>query len=839
MDITRPDSIVEEKKHGAAPQREWLKFSLLDFKLGLRMLVKYPGLTVMGGAAMAFAIAISAVGFELLMQLTRPSLPLPGGDRIVALQLWDAAQGSSEGRLLHDVGVWRSDLRSVEDVGVYRTATHNLGLSEGDVASITAARITASAFRVTGVAPLLGRPLIDADEDPRAPAVLAIGERVWRARFGGDPDVVGRIVTLDGEPRTVVGVMPESFGFPLHHEAWIPFPLNVAGYRPLEGPAVGAFGRLADGRTIEQARAELSVAAARTRRDSPGTHEHLDARVVPYAESWDEPDALLLAWFGNSFMLAFLLLVYANVALLMFARAATRESELVVRSALGASRRRIVVQLFTEALVLGALGAVIGIATARFGMAWGFDFLRDNRVALPFWFHEGLSPLTLLYAVGLTLLAAAVAGVMPALKVTRGIGTQLRAATAGGGGLRFGRGWTVVIVAQVAFTAAFFPLLIGMGVHAHGVRAVELGVRADEYLAAELLFSAPPPDGAEPARSAEAVALELKRRVAAQPGVRAVTFAQHLPGTPHPAPAIEVEGVPTLTAAGTRLRAQRGTVGVDYFDAMDVPVRSGRNFRPDDVEFDAPVVIVNESFVRDVLGGRNAVGRRLRYFGMADGVEQPGPWHEIVGVVPDVAMDFDADLHEARGIYEPLSLQGKAGIRMAVHLDRDPVAFGPRLRALAAATDPALRLENVRPLDAVVRSYLDAVTTGLRIMLAAGAVALMLSLAGIFSIMSFTVARRTREIGIRVALGSGPVRIVTTMLSRALAQVAVGIVTGLALFLSVMSGSLAGSALRWWDNVAFVVAYALLLACVCLLACVVPARRALAVQPTEALNADA
>ena len=829
--------LLSEDRSAAAPP-EWLKFSLLDFKLGLRMLSKYPGLTIVGGAAIAFAIAIGAVGFELLMQLARPSIPLPDGDRLVALQVWDTARGSGEDRILHDVSVWRTELSSIEDVGVYRTAAHNLGISDVDVASVTAAHISASAFRLTRVAPLLGRPLVEADEDPRAPAVLVIGERVWRTRFDKDSDIIGRTVQLDGESRTVVGVMPASFGFPLHHDAWIPFPLNAAGYGPLEGPAVGVFGRLADGRTIEQARAELSALAARTRRDSPGTHEHLDARVVPYTESWVEPDALFAAYFGNSFMLVFLLLIYANVALLMFARAATRESEFVVRSALGASRGRILVQLFTEALVLGALGAVIGIAIARLGMAWGFGFLRENRVELPFWFREGLSPLTLLYAVGLTLLAAAVAGVLPALKVTRGLGTQLRAAAAGGGGPRFGRGWAVVIVAQVAFTAGFFPLLIGMGVHAQDLRAVELGVRADDYLTAKLLFSPPPPDAANPARSPEAVALELKRRLAAEPGVRAVTFARQIPGTAHPDPAIEVEGEPTLTAAGTRLRAQRGTVDVDYFDAMGAPVRSGRSFRPADIESDAPVVIVSESFVSDVLGGRNPIGRRLRYFSTVDGVEQPGSWHEIVGVVADLAMDLDPDMHDVRGVYEPLSLQGSTWTRVAVHLDSDPIAFGPRLRALAAATDPALRLDEVRPLDAVVRSYLDAITTGLRIMLAAGAVALILSLAGIYSIMSFTVARRTREIGIRVALGSRPVRVILTIFSRALVQVAVGIAIGLGLFLSLMRGSFTESSLRWWDNVAFVVAYVVLLACVCLLACVVPARRALAVEPTEALAAN-
>ena len=238
-------------------------------------------------------------------------------------------------------------------------------------------------------------------------------------------------------------------------------------------------------------------------------------------------------------------------------------------------------------------------------------------------------------------------------------------------------------------------------------------------------------------------------------------------------------------------------------------------------------------------GGRNPVGRRLRHFSTVDGVEQPGSWHEIIGVVGDLAMDFDPDMQNVRGIYKPLSLEGAKWTRMAMHLDVDPIAFAPRLRAVAAATDPTLRLEQVRSLDAVVQSYLDAITMGFRLMLAAGAVALVLSLAGIYSIMSYTVARRTREIGIRVALGSGPVRVVRTMFSRALVQVLIGITIGLGLFLSLMHGSFSESALRWWDNVALVVAYVVLLACVCLLSCVVPARRALAVQPTEALNANA
>jgi predicted permease len=823
----------------AEKRREWLRFSWLDFKLGFRMLRKYPGLTIVGGAAIAFAIAIGAVGFEFLMQVTRPKLPLADGERVVALRVWDSATNGPESRALFDFMIWRDALESIEDIGVYDSARRNLIGADGRGVTVTSAGMTASGFRLTRVAPLLGRTLIEADERAGAPPVIVIGERVWRTHFAADPGVIGRAVRLSGEERTVVGVMPEDFAFPLYHDVWIPFTLDAAGYLPRESPSIGMFGRLAAGVTREQAGAELAAIGARVRQDHPRTHQHLEAQVLPYTDSFFEPDALLLAYFGNSFMALFLLLIYANVALLMFGRAATRESEMVVRTALGASRGRVVTQLFTEALVLGAVGAALGIACARLGMRWGFWLIDENGVSLPFWFHEALSPLTLSYAVGLTLIAALVAGVLPGLKVTRGLGTQLRAASAGGGGLRFGRGWTVIIVAQIAFTVAFFPLLIGVGAHTYNARAVELGLPAEEHLTAELLWDANAA-GASAARPFAAVSLDLKRRLADEPGVRAVTFAAQLPGAYHPHSPIEVEGFPIVTPAGVRLRAQRGTVDINFFEVMGAPVQSGRNFHPADVQTDAPVVIVNESFARAVLGGRNPLGRRLRYFqNTADGSERAGPWYEIVGVVRDLTMWVNPDQNEA-GIYHPLSLAAANSTNMSVHVEGEPIEFAPRLRSLAAAVDPALRLDDIQPLTGIARAYLDFTTMFFRVMIAAGAIALVLSLAGVYSIMSFTVARRTREIGIRVALGSGRSRVIAAIFSRAFVQVGLGVALGLVVFLALMGGgSGEHNSLRWWDSIALVLVYALLISFVCLLACVVPARRALRVQPTEALKADA
>jgi predicted permease len=545
----------------AEARRAGLRFSWLDFKLGFRMLAKYPGLTVVGGIAIAFAMALGAFAFEFMVQVMRPSIPLPDGDRIVALRLWDTAENEQESRALHDFTVWGIELKSVEELSVFRDLKLNLIGRNGVGLPVATAQITASGFRLARVAPVLGRTLIEDDQRAGAVPVVLLGEGVWRTHFDADPNIIGRIIRLSGEQRTVVGVMPEPFAFPLYHSAWIPFGVEPA-YEPLQGPDVGVFGRLASGMTMEQAQAELTGLGERAAKDSPASHEHLRPQVLPFTDSVFDMEPIVASYFINSFVGMFLVLIYANVALLMFGRTATRENEIVVRNALGASRGRILTQLFTEALVLGATGAVIGLIVARFGVSWAFNFLALE-VDLPFWYRERLSPLTLLYAVGLTMLAALVAGVIPALKVTRAIGTQLRAASAGSGGLQFGRLWTGIIVAQVAFTVAFFPILITVGDLAWRANRIDLGFPAQEYLALRLERAA----GAErtDARGRAAIYQDLKRRVSAEPGVTAVTYASQLPGVYHDRPAIEVEGVPALPSSGVRPRAQRATVDLVLF----------------------------------------------------------------------------------------------------------------------------------------------------------------------------------------------------------------------------------------------------------------------------------
>jgi putative ABC transport system permease protein len=251
----------------------WLGGLSLDARLGGRMLVKHPGLTLVASLGLAVAIAIAAI-FDASVGAAYAPMPIPGGDRIVALEVWDAEVNNQEGQLLHDYGSWQ-ELRTIEALGLHRTTVRNLIVPGGSSEPVVLAEMTATGFGILGVPPLFGRPLLAADEIEGAPPVVVLGHDLWQSRFGGDPEVVGREVRLGNATHTVVGVMPERFGFPLNHTLWVPWGLDPAAYAPREGPTVYAFGRLAPGVSIGAAQAELTAIGNRLAADFPDTHRHL------------------------------------------------------------------------------------------------------------------------------------------------------------------------------------------------------------------------------------------------------------------------------------------------------------------------------------------------------------------------------------------------------------------------------------------------------------------------------------------------------------------------------------------------------------------------------------
>jgi putative ABC transport system permease protein len=824
--------------------------SWMDFKLGFRMLVRYPGLTLVGGLAIAFAIALGAAAFQFVMLALHPTLPLAEGDRVVGVRLWHVASRSVEEQASYEFSTWRGRLNTIEDLGAFLTLERNLIAADGQADVVQAAQISAAAFRVARVPALIGRTLDDADERAGAPPVIVLGHRVWQSIFGGDRDVIGQAVRLGSAPMSVVGVMPPGFSFPVSHDVWLPLDANLTAHGRRQGPAINLFGRLAPGATMKASQAELTALGQRISADFPDTHEHIRPEVLPYAKSildlYDYAAIGLLSI--NGFVVLLLALVCGNVALLMFARASTRESEILVRTALGAGRRRIVMQLFVEALVLGGVAAIVGLGATSFTLRRVFRMVEVemmNGGALPFWFTDRLSSTTVIYAALMAVVGAAIAGVVPALKITRRLESTLRQTTAGGGGVRFGGIWTAVIVTQVAVTVAFPTVAYFVRRDAVQIREVTVGFPAEQYLAAHLRMDAATPGVSTEASRAElrqrfrGAHQELARRVAAEPGVLGVTFADLLPRMYHARRFVELDagGAAPLDGSTPGYPVSAAAVALDYFAAVHTPTLAGRQFHSGDLATGAGAVIVNQSFVHRVLQGRNPIGRRIRQLPVDEAGEsrsterQPGPWLEIVGVVPDMGMAVAPDPKVA-GFYQPLPPDAYP-VHMAVRLVGEPTTFGPRLRAMATAIDPALRVDKIQRLDQVNAAELQFIDFWFRLIVGVTVVSLVLSLAGIYAVMSFTVSRRTREIGIRVALGARPARVVRSILRRPLTQVAAGIVAGGFLVAGLTFPIYGRLSLTY---VAVMIGYLVLMTAVCLLACIVPTLRALRIEPVEALR---
>jgi putative ABC transport system permease protein len=806
--------------------------SWLDFKVGARMLARYPGLTIVGTVALAVAIALGTVYFEALNKWQNPRLPVRDADRIVSIVNWDARVSGPEPRSLHDFASWRGQVTSIEDLGAAVGFQRNLTTENRRVEPVRGAEITASGFRLMGVAPMLGRVLTERDEAPGEPPVAVIGETLWRTRFDTAPDVVGRMVQIGTATATVVGVVPDRFRFPRNERLWLPLRLDGSTIAARTGPPVSIFGRLAAGASMEHAQAELDARGAAMAASAPATHRDLRPRVTHYAEPLAGGEALLVTrilYSVNGVFLMLLAVMSGNVATLVFTRTATRGWEITVRSALGASRGRVISQLFVEALVLAALAAVVGLVAAKLALRWGLALMATSD-ALPFWIDASLSWNTVLYTAVLTVLGAAIVGILPAVRLTKvNVLDGLRSEGASRSGLRFGGFWTTVIVLQVAFTVALLPLAAGGVFESNRFNQRAESIGADRYLIANVAMDREDDGGdgdtAAFAARARARLEEMERRLRVEPGVEAVAFADRLPVEDQFKYRIEVD--PSMGAPTDGLRASTLVhVSQGFFAAFGTSVVAGRDFAPLDFET-GHALIVNESFARHVLGGRNAIGQRVRIgSGEVESVASQD-WYEIVGMVRDFGWQLPrAD--EQSAMYRPSQpFVGRAS-QLVVRL-RDPETFAMRLRSVAADVDPTIRLLDLQPLatagggEATMNWALTAVAWLI------SCIVLLLSATGIHSLMSFTVARRTREIGIRAALGARPGRIVVAIFSRAFLQILAGVVVGSAPVLLGVRSTRQLLLLVAADVIVMVAGGA---------ACVLPLRRALRINPTEALRAE-
>jgi putative ABC transport system permease protein len=816
------------------------RISWLDVKLGARMLLKHPALTLVGGLGMAVGIAVSVGFFSFMMETAFPTIPLDEGERIVALENRDVTINNEEMRSLHDFFVWRDELKTIEDVAAFRRVERNLIVTGDDAQAEQVAEMTAAGFRVARVPPLHGRYLLDEDESRDAPRVVVIGHEIWQTRFAGDPNVIGREVRLGGVVHTVVGVMPEGYAFPEAHRIWTPLRAQPSQFERRTGPEIFMFGRLAPGVRMKQAQAELDAIGARTAREFPESNAQLKPMVMPYVHSLVDVQGITLWNVGQMGLMTSLLLIVValNVAVLVYARTALRQGEIAVRSALGATRGRIVAQLFAEALVLAMVSAVVGLSIARFGTGIGMKIMETEMdVGMPFWVDYGLKPGTIVVTVGLALLAAVIVGVLPGLQATgRRLQSDLRQ-LGGGTGVRLGRTWTVLIVTQVAIAVAALPMAVNTGWNQIRKSPTKPSYPSHEFLIASLV-----PERLVMSQDTNTFAnglTEVLRRVAAEPAVAGITFRASLAGR---GPLIQVDGVPAPieSPAGHPVRP----IGVDpgFFRVYDARPLTGRVLTAADAGESNTAIVVNETFVHRVLGGGVALGRRIRHVSEAELTQSdnipPVRWFEIVGVIADLERNLAAPERLPAEVYYPVAPRqvGAASLVVRLRPGTTPADFGPRLRQLTAAVDPVFRLSSVRSLaDADRQRKLATQLTSLAVGLVLLSV-LLLSAAGIYALMSFTVTQRRREIGIRTALGAQPRQVLQTIFARAAMQIAAGVVVGVAIGVLVEIAT-GGGLVQGRGRVLFP-GLALLMALVGLIAALGPARRGLRIQPKEALRAD-
>ena len=818
----------------------WLDALSLDFRLGLRMLVKHRALTVIGGFALAVAIAIGATTFEVVTEAMYAPLPMDEGDRVVSIVYETDNPGNPERRILNEFQQWRSELQSIQQVSAFRTAERNLAAAAEHPEPTYITEISPAAFALARTPPHLGRYLLPDDERVAAPRVIVIGYEAWQSRFGGDAAIVGRSITLDGEPHEVVGVMPDGFRFPINHQYWIALRPGTGEFGPLQGPQIHVMGRLAPRTSLDEAQAELTTVGQQNAAANPRVYERMQPVVLPYTREHSEvrdPVVAWLVWIGQVLISALVIVVGINVAVLMYAHIMGRRAEMAVRTALGASRRRILGQLFLEAFALSLLGAVIGLLLSQITLQeFRHIVVASGGAFIPYWIRLSVSPTTVLYSIGLAAVAAVIVGVLPGLRVTgAGVQSSLRELGAGGGSVRLGRTWSFLIVAQVTVAVAVLPLALLMVWKVAQIETGHAGFPVEQYLVGEVWVA----DESRLRTRHE----QLMARLTSDRSVAAVTFSSAVPGTASALRRIEFDLSTREDASGQLARdaalRPTGILQVDpkLFETYRARFLAGRPFDAADRSRASNAVIVDRTFVQLFMGTRPPLGQRFRYTQSVVGAADAASfdvWYEIVGVADDIpASPLEPASEKQPTVYHAAAHWEVNPLVLSVRLTGvTPSEFAGRFRAIGADIDPAMRLRSVEPLTDVydrTRSLGRFLAWGMSLVTAS---VLLLSAAGMYALMSFTLAQRTREIGIRTALGAPPRRVVASIFGRVTRQVAIGIVIGSGLSCALV----AGMPMTRLESVMLLLIVPGIITIVGLVAVLGPTRRSLRVPTMEALR---
>jgi putative ABC transport system permease protein len=803
---------------------------LKDVRFGARMLARNGGSTGISVLALGLGIGLTAMMFSIVWGAILRGLPVDRPEQLVSIQRTNLAEGEDDlGVTLHDYEDWKAQQRSFSALEAFFTGTINVSGTDRPE-RYDGGFISARTFDVLGVTPVMGRGFTEDDDRPGADGVMLLSHDTWQNRFGADPSVVGRVVRVNARPATIIGVMPEGFAFPQSEEVWVPLARDAASVARGEGQWVSVFGRLRDGVTIDEASVEMSAIAQRLESAYPETNEGIGTIVQPYVKGFlgDEPVTMLYTMLAAVFMV--LLIACANVANLLISRAAARSREVGIRTALGASRIRVIRQFLTESFILSLAGAGLGLIIAIVGIRIFNDAVAPTNP--PFWIDIRLDAGVLLFVLAITALSSLLSGGIPAWQAARAnVADVLKDESRGASSFRLGRISRALVVTEIALSAG---LLVCAGLMIKSVtklRTVDFPFATEEVLTARIgLPEAQYPDAA----SQQAFFAELLPRLRQLPGAEDVGLIQALPALGAPGSRFAVEGAVypddrDYPTSSTIL----GSPGI--FDALGVEMRAGRAFTEQDADGAQPVAIVNDEFVRRFFPGDDPIGRRIR-LGTRESSED---WRTIVGVVPDLYAGGLGGDDDQQAIYIPVAQGGVRFMSVAARArGGDPLVLGQALREAVLAVDADLPIYWVETLQKAIDDDNWFYMVFGSLFMVFGGVALFLAAVGLYGVMSTSVRQRTREMGVRMALGARAGDVRGLVMRQGVIQLAIGLVLGLTLALLLSSQlQMLLFELDPRDPVIFV-GISLMLSATALTACLIPAIRATRVDPMQALRYD-
>ena len=807
---------------------------LHDLRYSARTLVKTPGFTLVALLALALGVGACTAIFSVVNAVLLQPLPYRDTDRIVAIQAINR-EGTRVQVTPANFLDWREQNSSFEHLAAIFARTSNLA-GDGEAERINLAMASANLFDVFGVRPQFGRLFLPEDEQAGHPAIVVLGHGLWQRRFGGDPEVIGKPITLDGNSYTVIGVAPPGFQFPNKTDVWLPpFRLVPTIRESMDPTRVRGFGFLSavallkPDVSLEQAKADMGAISTRLREQYPESNNNRFERVELLHTNLvgDTSTALWLLFGAVGFVL---LIACANVANLLLVRATSRQKEIAVRTALGASRRRIIRQLLTESLLLAAAGGAAGLLLAWWGVEILVGMLPEN--------FPRLEAIRLdLTVLGFTSLVTAVTSVLfgfaPAWQVSKvdvhdALKENSRGAAGGNARNRFR---SMFVVAEVALSLV---LLIGAGLTFRSflhLLAVNTGFNPEQVLTMSLN-----PSGTNFRDDSDYIAFyqNVAERIRNIPGVEAVGAINTLPLSKGPTTHFRIEGrapMPVDQWPGANYR----NVTPDYFRVLNISVLQGRTFEERDAASTPPVVLINEATAEHDFAGENPVGKRIN-FGGVDSNNQP-VWFEIIGVVGSVR-SIELNTEPTPEVYTASLQDAFANMSFVIRTTVEPTSITGAVQQAVQEVDRAQPVSDIRTMEEIVVGAVTQPRFNLMLLGVFGAIALILSAAGIYGVMAFSAAQRTHEIGIRLALGAKSSDVLRLILGQGLRLTAVGIIFGLVAsftltrFLSTLLFGISAT-----DPMTFAVV-AVILSAVALLACYVPARRAAKTDPIVALRCD-